>query len=431
MHKLLISILCLISILNAQSFNSVRCAYINWDGTKGIPQDFIKRAKLNGFNYILAEFPPSRTNSADFEAAFRIVTQHGLKLIPYFQVSSRHSGGWAEARDASKPIAGWTTNVQMNNTAGDGQQNGWSAGHCNSFANDPGFQKNFDLMLNELLIGMTKVITDPNQLEYINLGHDEAIGVTSANPTKLCLTVGFGDQPDYLGNRGSKADVDWINSNVKNYGNDYQVTIRALMNRELLQRVRDVHKAGFKKAKVMIFGDMWEPELYKSSSTYPDLPSFVTRPEWNKGKVTLALNSSTDTKEIIDLPGLSTTIEKNTVKDSVVLMPWSYGCTTYNPDVTFKYITTAGFKKCGYTVCIQNVGNLDNDNNIAHYAYKSRCYSSNIIGYISAHWSFWNPPDPSKSLHYIMYNQPYTYNTMEYCKKIMVRTTTTKALCAY
>jgi hypothetical protein len=136
------------------------------------------------------------------------------------------------------------------------------------------------------------------------------------------------------------------------------------------------------KARIIIYGDMWDSEANDNA----DLITYLS----HAGKTGI-------TAEIFSLPGLSGKQRKE-FRENVVLMPWNYngeskaGDKDYDASVTFARLAGNGFRFVyGHEITPKNRFPYPPKNKAQaeEYIAQSRNHQSSCLGFAALHWCEW------------------------------------------
>lgn len=252
---------------------------------------------------------------------------------------------------------------------------------CPSFSYDStGFDQTFVEFLQQVKAAHSEANVN-YPLEFIHLGHDEPAYYTR-------LLVGdckIGDGSDWSVNSVTEvcaADKSFI----QNYSGSKSTAVQELFVTELFRRTEQVKSNLGSNVRVMIYGDIWDPQM--------------------NGQRNMELWDGTivnTTPGIATLPGL-TNSQKEQMREKLVILPWNYdkscdydGDGEYKANETFDYLSSNGFKFIYvHEITANNIYPYDN-NRVAQaneYFNFSRSYKENCLGYGAVHWDGWAYPVP-------------------------------------
>ncbi|MFC1476783.1 LamG-like jellyroll fold domain-containing protein, partial [Fibrobacterota bacterium] len=371
--------------------NSIRIAYSHDSGDPDpinnpvlarayhIPDDFLARAKRNGYNYILFGFwlvsedwdnvngsPVDHPNSNlrdKLQAAFEKVDSYGMRLIPLFQMANSHSM-WQ-----------WTNeNIEFNNN------NGKETPQIAPDAHDPvtGQEHGLDYSYGKLIETIANAFNEANlpyDLEYIHLGHDEIIAIDeNLDPSDPnYVRIAFGQ---------CNADEAALTTLISGGKTTEQAHLELLAD-EIERRVDSVNvifnriNPGSPTPKVMIYACMLDKNWIGGWTT---LNNYIN-------------NSTIQTAKTLDM--LS-------VQDDLILMPWVY----YSPHPWVDYPNGGNYDTYGTLKSFNDAGYMfiytfglsgslaDWDNPTLyqlgqwyHNAFHPDVSNKNL-GFCSVHWNY-------------------------------------------
>ncbi len=419
---LLLSIigLSMISIMSGQSdpilkYNSVRLAYYLFgeELAQGKADGYLRRAAKAKYNYLLAEFhldtdksnPGIAAKKDEFRRAFLRVHQHGMRMIPKIQLGSKWSLHWTAANNPK---------IQMNV-----YHDGSGTWGCPSFAYDPdGIDASFEELLRVLKEAFEEAKL-PYELEFIDLGHDEPVD------DGYLLIGGVPDQVSGPQDRFAQVDRDFIIGRMENHQEDVSTAVQALVVDELSRRVTQVHRIIGENTKILVYGDLWDPQANGGI----EKKTFLTAKEevcYDKGGREVdcsapdVFRSSTRvrafyskmTPGIASLPGLSAE-QKAVFVDNVILRPWCYydswpfggdpdGDGNYDAEKSFSYFARHGLKFIYTSVHHEHPADSAYTEGefraMTKFVRASRLFRNNCLGYAAAPWNtrWQDPPDTAE-----------------------------------
>ena len=297
---------------------------------------------------------------ASLTSAFQAVDKEGMRLIPLVQSGSKWSMHW-KAVDK---------NIAMNAMKNGRGCPSWSAGDTH-----------MEQAYRSMISSMRQAYADaglPYPLEYVHIGHDEATETKTVG-----LLIGNGES-EY-----SEFDRSYIRARMAE-GDGAQMAFQKIMSGEIYRRVKVVQDSLGGNVKVLIHGDMWDPQANGGNPQKTFLES-----EEKKVSVRIAPNGAA-WMGIAALPGLSAE-QKTFLKQHLVVMPWIYARTwkpspdgdeEYKPDVTFAYLAGNGFSVVyeGAVTTGDNPLNNGAIEAIHKYARAAERRPNGILGFASMHW---------------------------------------------
>lgn len=407
----------LVASLGAQTphYNSLRLAYYRFgeELAAGHADGYLERAVRSNYNYLLAEFnldsdganPGIPGKKEEFRKAFIRAHQFGLRMIPKIQLGSKWSLHW---------MAVGNEKIQMN-TYHDGQRR-WG---CPSFAYDPdGIDASFEQLLTVLKEAFDEAGL-PYELEFIDLGHDEPVD------DGYLLIGGVPDEVAGESDAFAQLDRDFIFDRIQNHGESASTAFQTLLVDELYRRVKQVHRVFGTNTKILVYGDLWDPEANGGIEKM----TFLKADEevcYDKGGSQVVCTSvevfrtsrrpsvvlARMTPGIALLPGLSET-EREVFRANVILRPWCYydswpfggdpdGSGTYSAERTFRYFADHGLKFIYTSVHHERPADHEYTEGeyraMTRYVKASRLFPDSCYGYAAAPWETrWvDPPGTPK-----------------------------------
>ena len=357
-----------------------------------LPAAFLDRAKQDGYNYVLVETPlnPAFWDTAQgivisdslrikLTAAFVAANNHGLRLIPLYQMMHGCATIWA---NINHNIARTWNTFQWVDSKGTPHYIG-----CPSLSSDPYGQRQMDSTVNQLIL-TTKTAFDSAHLsyplEYIHLGHDEFMATYDA-PRMLNIAT------------TSLRDRAYIWTFDKNHDNqldsgEVQEGIQSLIAQEIDRRVSQIQRICGSETKVMLWGDMFDPQF--NGGTH-----------WR----CLMLGST----KTITTAGALSKISSNG-RSNILFMPWNYSAYVsdengfsghyYDSKTAFQYFKDNNCR-FAWTYAIDS-GTISSDNikQLNSYVCASglTTFQGYCGGYCAATWYPWNPQNKAfRVLEYI------------------------------
>jgi hypothetical protein len=395
---------------NILEYNSMRLAYY-YNGeelAEGLADGYLERAAKANYNYVSAEFhldtdennPGISAKKDELRKAFLRIHRYGMRMIPVIQLGSKWSLHWTAANNP---------NIQMNRYH-DGNRS-WG---CPSFANHP---EGIDASFEELL-GIIKEAFEeadlPYDLEFIDLGHDEPVD------DGYLLIGGVPDAVAGPEDTFAQIDRDFILARVERYGDDVSTAFQTLVVDELYRRVTQVQRIIGPHARILVYGDLWDPQanggieketfLVKKEEFCYDLEAKQIDCEGDgvdRKAIEMVNQHSKMTPGIGALPGL-TEPQKSTFRDGVILRPWCYydvwpfggdpdGNGNYDADLSFSYFAKHGLKFVYTSVHHEKPENVSYTEGelraMNKYVTASRLFPDFCYGYAAAPWEAkWQDP---------------------------------------
>lgn len=403
---------------NILKYNSLRIAYY-CDGERlaqGYADGYMVRVKKANYNYIQAEFKINKYDSESgitskkthFKNAFLRADKYGLRLIPLIQMGSKWSLSWSKINNDA---------IEMN--IYQGKKRRWG---CPSFAYDSlGIDKSFMTVL-RIIKQAHRDAKLSYDLEFIHLGHDEPVD------NGYLLIGGVPDHLAGLKDQYSKKDRDYILDRINNHKDDLSTAFQTLIINQLYRRINQVHKIFGNKTKVIIYGDLWDPQangglkkevfITKDKEICYDLKGDVVNCKSQQVKKRIVKPQRglfvTMCPGIGFLPGLNNQ-EKEVFRKNIILQPWCYydswphggdpdGDGDYNTEKTFAYFTERGLM-FNYVSVYKSKANNKKRTQIEYRAMKeysitSKKFQNKCVGFTVAPWSAsWkSPPNTPKSM---------------------------------
>jgi hypothetical protein len=339
---LIVVCLCLAS-LYAQTYNSVRMAYINPKIDSKIPTQFYDRARADGFNYVLAEFILSSSDwtgngrynwsrvgtglHKQLSTEFIAADSFGLRLIPLFQTSNPHSRHW---RAANPHIEWQELPISINDSIRTEIRH-----RVPTFAPDSQFDTSFNDLLNVIYSAFECAHKDKptfsyKNLDYIHFGADEASFQFIYNDSTLdMLMVGL-----------CQNDKNWL-SKTGLSSHSVPTRVLGLMAENIRRKTRMIKDAGKRH--------YWYNESTKHNTTalyYGDMLDPNSNGGANPHLCTFASLSNPKPTEITKIKTHSLADSVKAMNDSAIVVQWwyekNYGVNDYDTDGTFRYFAGKG-----------------------------------------------------------------------------------------
>jgi len=411
--------------LYAQTYDNIRMAYIATKTDVPIATKFYERARANGFNYILAEFwledssqwdksTGHYTGGADsalrkqLKNEFIAADQKGLKLIPKFQTSSKHSEHWKHVNNHIQwqelpanvpqwiPDTTWDKAVKIVPT----------------FAPDLPGENGFDTSFNELLKVIYSAFEDARpslsygNLDYIHFGADEPFFVYELGSIyKVFVMAGL-----------CQRDRDWLRDSASHASTVQERTI-ALLGSNIKRKVEMIRAAGLSRwpqhnTNALYYADMLDPNHLGGENKY--LCAF-TDPTASADTTNIKTYRMTE----------STYIRSQSVLNHSIAVQWSYereyAQKDYDTDSTFRYFKNNDLKFLHGNALADGADPITNDrmHQLMEQAVVSTKpeYKNHVMGFVSFHWCI---DDNIYSNAWSHYDQiPPSYRTMEFLSHIL------------
>ncbi|MDB5103421.1 MAG: hypothetical protein JWP91_1110 [Fibrobacteres bacterium] len=357
-----------------------------------VSDDFLKRASLNGFNYVILECAldgtdwdrttgkvrttktTGKTLRLKMKEAFQKVDRYGMRLIPEFQTADGHSRHW----DVANASIAW-------NVIGPA---GVYESYCTPYAPDAPMDLSFDELITTIRNGF-KDAALPYPLEYIHIGMDEAVR-NIGNPVVTTIMIGQ-CTPDrtYL----NTFDATKNGFDRTELENGIRSLIALHIDRRT-DRIRTICNAtGYGYAtKMMIYGDMLDPQHSGGQRYLTPVP----------GNLMVATDGALNKVAAVTRP-------------NVVYSPWMYPSDDYpyySGNDYDTYNTLSHFKAQGAKVAFAHEigddcifsdgvggGQMRRQNQFKEWLFNSQLpeFRNTIVGYVAAPWCAWSSTSPSIS----------------------------------
>ena len=394
----------------ALEYNSVRAAYYRFgeELAAGQADGYLERAAKAKYNYLIAEFhldsnpahPGIPEKKEEFRKAFVKANQYGMKMIPKIQLGSKWSLHWTTVGNK---------NIQMNRYF-DGNRT-WG---CPSLAFDKdGIDASFEDLLSVLREAFEEAEL-PYDFEFIDLGHDEPVD------DGYLLIGGVPDEVAGPNDSFAQVDRNFIIDRVEKHRVDVSTAFQTLIVDELFRRVEQVHRILGRSTRILVYGDLWDPEanggiekrtflMEKDEVCYDKggREASCTSEEAFRSSFRRTSVYSKMTPGIAGLPGLNED-EKRMFRDSVILRPWCYydswpfggdpdGDGTYNAEKTFGYFSQHGLRFIYTSVHHEKPANVEYTEGeyraMKKFVEASRMFRDSCYGYAAAPWEArWEEP---------------------------------------